>query len=273
MTVFVVLPVHNRIEMTIQFLDSLESQSADEAIEVVVIDDGSSDGTSARLTQSQYPFPIHILHGNGQLWWGGSVWKASQWLRTRAQSSDWIFLANNDTILDHKCLGFSLETARTHPGALVGGRSFEIWPDGTHHPVSSGFTIDTRSLTVQAIDGELADVTSVDALAGRGLLIPAPALTRTRMHPRLMPQHFADVALTSTLRRTGYELFVDHRAESRQIDRAGSAVELGDSPRPSFNRKSSLYVPAVLTFWWQQHPPIKRPALLTKVLRIAIQGR
>ena len=273
MTIFIVLPVHNRIDMTLEFLESLEGQDINDSIEVVIVDDGSTDGTTHRINERPNRFPIHTLNGNGKLWWGGSVWKAIKWLRPRVASEDWIFLANNDTILDRKCLAYLLETAQANLGSLVGGRSFEVWPDGTHHPVSSGFMIDTESLTVQALEGHVATVTNVDALAGRGLLIPATALAQARMHPHLMPQHFADIALTSQLRKAGHDLLVDHRAESRQIDRAGSAVELGDSPRPSLNKKSALYIPAMMSFWWQHCQPSQRPAIILKSVRIALLGR
>ena len=273
MTVFVVLPVHNRIDMTLEFLDSLEAQAIEDPIEVVLIDDGSTDGSTQRVCRRPHRYPVHVLQGNGRLWWSGSVWKAMKWLRPKVSPRDWMFLANNDAILEPNCLKYLLETASAHPGSLVGGRSFEVWPDGTRYPVSSGFNFDTQTLRVNAIDGSKRGIFEVQALAGRGLLIPGSALPEVRMHPHLMPQHFADIALTSALRGKGRCLLVDHRAESTQIDRAGSAVELGENRRPSWNRRSALYIPGLVTFWWQQFPANKRTVLAFRLSRIAIQGR
>ena len=49
MTVHVLIPVFNRLEMTKRVLDCLRSQKMDEILNLIVIDDGSSDGTAEFL--------------------------------------------------------------------------------------------------------------------------------------------------------------------------------------------------------------------------------
>ena len=184
------------------------------------------------------------------------------------QPQDFVYLANNDTILDSQHLAFLLQTASRYPRSLVGSCSQEIWPDESVHTVPGGFRIDVSNLSVTAINETCgAENDQYDALAGRGLLIPASALPSIRMHPRLMPQHFADLAFTHGLRNTGYNLLVDHRASSMQLDRAGSAVEHSHQPRPSFDKKSALYIPALMAFWWLVSPPRQRPGLVVKIAR------
>ena len=267
MTIFCVVPVHNRIDMTVQFLDSLDKQTVQEPISVVIVDDGSTDGTAEALHNRSGRLPIQLLTGDGNLWWGGSVWRAIQHIRTIAQPKDWVFLANNDTILDPDYIAHLHETATNNERSVVGGRSFEIWPDGTRHPVSSGFLVDTASLAVLAVDGDFSEIREVDALAGRGILIPLAALADATMHPRLMPQHFADLNLTSQLKARGFTLVIDHRAESLEIDRASSALELGQQHKPSFNKSSPMYIPALTSFWWFHTTPIQRLALPMKALK------
>ena len=267
MTIFCVVPVHNRLGMTLQFLDSLDQQTVHEPISVLIIDDGSTDGTAQSLRARAGHFPLNIITGNGNWWWGGSVWRAIQHLKTKAKSGDWVFLANNDTILDPDYLSYLHETASRNERTVVGGRSLEIWPDDTRHPVSSGFLIDRAALSVQAIDGHSSEIREVDALAGRGILIPFTALAGATMHPGLMPQHFADLNLTSQMKARGFTLLVDHRAESLQVDRASSALELGQQLRPSLDKSSPMYIPAIATFWWRQTSPAKRSALPIKAFK------
>ena len=267
MTIFCVVPVHNRIDMTLQFLDSLDKQTIQEPISVFIVDDGSTDGTAKALKNRAGLFPLHVLTGDGSWWWGGSVWRAIQHLKAIAQPKDWVFLANNDTILDPNYVTYLYESATENERSAVGGRSIEIWPDGTRHPVSTGFEIDPASLSVHAVDGNVNQIREVDALTGRGILIPYEALANVTMHPRLMPQHFADLNLTSQIRAQGFALLIDHRAESLEIDRASSALELGQRNKPSFNKASPMYVPALTTFWWKHTSPIQRLALPLRALK------
>ena len=267
MTIYCVVPVHNRIAMTLRFLDSLDLQTVHESISVLVVDDGSTDGTAEVLRNRSGRYPIQLLSGDGSWWWGGSVWRAVQLVRASARQDDWIFLANNDTVLHPDCVAHLLETGSRNDRTVVGGRSIEIWPDGTRHPVSSGFLIDQASLSVQAVDGHSTAIQEVDALAGRGILIPVSALPFVDMYPRLMPQHFADLNLTGQMKAKGYTLIVDHRAESLEIDRASSAVELGQQHRPSLNKASPMYVPALAGFWWLQTPPFQRLKLPLRALK------
>jgi glycosyltransferase involved in cell wall biosynthesis len=58
----VVVPTHNRRDLIRRCLDSLEKQTHDlEAFEVVVIDDGSTDGTAEMLERLETPLRLRVL--------------------------------------------------------------------------------------------------------------------------------------------------------------------------------------------------------------------
>jgi GT2 family glycosyltransferase len=59
--VSVVIPTHNRLEVLAEVLSALERQEGAPPFEVVVVDDGSADGTSDWLRSRSFRVPVKIL--------------------------------------------------------------------------------------------------------------------------------------------------------------------------------------------------------------------
>ena len=68
---FIIIPVHNRRNYTLKCLQNLHAIGDLEKYTVVVVDDGSTDGTS-ELISKEYP-EVTILTGSGYLYWTGSI--------------------------------------------------------------------------------------------------------------------------------------------------------------------------------------------------------
>ena len=89
----IVVPVHNRLSHTQQLLAELRSSDHDEAM-IVVVDDGSTDGTSEYL-QERDP-DVLVLHGGGDLWWSGSANLGCRFAIDRG--AEVLVLLNNDDV-------------------------------------------------------------------------------------------------------------------------------------------------------------------------------
>jgi GT2 family glycosyltransferase len=92
MNPYVVIPVHNRQAITMRCLQNLDRQGIFAWARVVVVDDGSTDGTAERVT-AEYP-QVSVLRGDGTLWWAGAMAKGMRWAMDEGASP--IFWLNDD---------------------------------------------------------------------------------------------------------------------------------------------------------------------------------
>ena len=83
MNIAVLMTCYNRREKTLACLDALQKTSAssgDIQLSIYLTDDGCSDGTADAVRAGNYAFPVHILQGDGNLFWNGGMilaWKAA----------------------------------------------------------------------------------------------------------------------------------------------------------------------------------------------------
>jgi GT2 family glycosyltransferase len=89
----IVIPVHNRRETTLACLHVLQGQGVLEWATLVIVDDGSTDGT-ARAVRSAFPQAV-VLEGDGNLWWGRGINLGMQW--AFAQGAESVVWLNDDT--------------------------------------------------------------------------------------------------------------------------------------------------------------------------------
>ena len=103
-TVSIIIPVHNRINITKQGLSSLTDSlnhckggCVNVKFEIIVVDDGSTDGSGDWIKRN-YPF-IHVVYGDGDLWWSGSVNRGVKYALDFL-GTDYGLLWNDDLITD-----------------------------------------------------------------------------------------------------------------------------------------------------------------------------
>ncbi len=127
-TVSVVIPTWNRQDLVRDCLASLAEQTC-VPDEIVVVDDGSTDGT-ADIVAAEFP-AVHLvaLPENG-----GFARAVNAGLR--AATGDWIFLLNNDMTLDPACIVRMLECAETTGADMIA--PLVLWRDDPATIYSAG---------------------------------------------------------------------------------------------------------------------------------------
>lgn len=124
--VAVVMTVFNRREQTLRCLASLRDQERDTNADVTVfmVDDASTDGTSAAVAER---FPeVRLVPGDGNLFWSGGTRQGLAAAYDEGKGFDFYWWVNDDTTLDRDALDRLLATAEQldgnacWPGILTG---------------------------------------------------------------------------------------------------------------------------------------------------------
>lgn len=211
MTVFALIPVFNRLADTQQVVAELRAQTLRPTI--VVIDDGSSDGTAEWLAEQA---DVVRLAGDGNLWWGGAIECGLQWCLPRAAPGDFVLFLNNDVFLKNSYVADLVQLSEANGRCAVGSVVFEIDSAAERgrrdaRLTSLGPLVDSTRLRVwDAIDDDQGEpIVSLDALSGRGSLYPIELFhAHGTMIPRLLPHYFSDYEVAARFARKGTRLLV-----------------------------------------------------------------
>ena len=119
----IVIPVHNRVDLTRQCLAALQSSTPSHLYEVVVVDNGSTDDTAELLRRARAAGVLRAVFPGENLGFG----KACNLGASLARGAS-IVLLNNDTIPGNGWLEALLEVAEDDTVGVVGSRL--LYPDG-----------------------------------------------------------------------------------------------------------------------------------------------
>jgi GT2 family glycosyltransferase len=193
--IYILLPVHNRKHLTREFVDCLGRQTF-RNYHLVMIDDGSSDGTEEMVLQ-RMPDAV-VLKGGGRLWWAGSLQKGIDWLGENGIADSAIILfINDDVSIGHDYLA----NAVAHFGSRSGVLLLSKFSCGdVQDTQETGVIADMRRLTFKvAGPGEAAN-----CLSTKGLFIRFGDVKKVgNFHPRLLPHYLSDYEYTIRAHRKG----------------------------------------------------------------------
>lgn len=108
------IPCHNRSATTLSFIDHLiEHWPSHIPFSLIILDDGSTDGTSYLISSKWPNLQIHLL--DGRQFWGGSLNAIQNLLLNQcvlpfsSEDDPWLMIANDDIRYPPGCLEYALE--------------------------------------------------------------------------------------------------------------------------------------------------------------------
>ena len=278
--IYVVIAVHNRNQLTAKCLACLRAQT--EPHRVVVVDDGSTDGTAALIARD---FPdVTVLTGTGSLWWTGGTNLGIRYVleHDHPASDDFVLTLNDDTEVTPDYLTTLLRAYRSNPPGIIGSVSVDIRePDRLLY---AGTRLNRQLATFQDVAAgqfnnqydQLATGPAclpTDCLPGRGMLIPKPVFDAIGLFDdHHFPHHMADLDFSLRARKAGFPLLVATRSiVYEHADATGLQLNKPVSLRAFWRALFATRSPIKLTTRYQfarRHAPILPLYLILDLSRI-----
>src|SRR4030042_66268 len=112
---YILLPVHNRRNITANFIDHLLNQSFQD-FHLLLIDDGSTDNTVEYVKEKIDPDKLTVIQGKGNWWWAGSLQQGYKWFNSNERTinvNDFVLIINDDTTFENNFLQKGIELLST----------------------------------------------------------------------------------------------------------------------------------------------------------------
>jgi glycosyltransferase involved in cell wall biosynthesis len=211
-SVGIVFPVHNRKDITLQCLKSLSNLNTDGlSVFTVMVDDGSTDGTSDAV-RAAYP-EVRIVEGDGNLWFTAGTNRGIE--AALGENPDFILTINDDAVFDPDFLLRMIKTAGQHERSIIGAallswdephKVFQVAPEWR---VSHGGFRHWNKQTIWTLP---KTAWKTDIIVGNCVLFPAEAIRENGMMNEKLFPHFGDAEFTPRMKRNGWQLLVEPRA-------------------------------------------------------------
>lgn len=197
--IYILLPVHNRREITRHFVQCLNLQTHLN-YHLVLIDDGCTDGT-AEMVQ-EYIDNLTIIRGNGSWWWAGSLQNGVNWLNQNSdvKQHDIVLIMNDDVTFKKTFLEDASTLFFNSKNTLLLPQSYNSI---TFVPKETGVYANLKSMTFQTANLNK----KINCLPTRGLFIRLKDINEIGgFKPFLLPHYWSDYEFTIRAFSKGFYL-------------------------------------------------------------------
>ena len=198
---YILLPVYDRVHLTLKFITALKPQTY-KNIQLILIDDGSADGTADQV-KKEMPQAV-ILQGKGDWWWAGSLQQGYHWIRENAEADSYIAIFNDDLVFDADLMEKGVGLLQSNSNSFLLAAAYD--QDDHTKLEDCGVIYNFKEDTFVSCD--LGRLNEVNCLSTRGLFMHSADFLRTGgFRPHLLPHYYSDYEFTiRAARKHGIQL-------------------------------------------------------------------
>ncbi len=211
-----VFPIFNGLDFTKTCLKHLSESFSEvdpkkEIFEIVIADDGSVDNSSEWINQ-HHPY-VHILQGDGNLWWSGGINLAVNYAINNLKA-DYLLWWNNDILPADDYFKNLLQILKSpNVSKIIGSKIY--YADKKEIIWSMGGLFNSRNGAKSMMGNDMPDSEEfntpreADWLAGMGTLIHSSVYRKIGMlDAKNFPQYHGDSDFTLKASKSGYTILV-----------------------------------------------------------------
>ena len=204
--VYIIIPVHNRKQITLKCLENLKQCGDLQRYYTVVVDDGSTDGTSEAI-DALYP-EVTILSGDGNLWWTGAIKKGMEY--AYQQGAEYFIWLNDDCLVIPNTLKKLVTFCSDNLNSIIGCQGVN---QHNHEQIDFGGKIRKwgNYIMINCPNGKILEC---DMLSGNLVCIAQAVIKKIGFpQPDLVPHYGGDSLFLILARKAKFKIFVDSRDE------------------------------------------------------------
>lgn len=247
MNLYIVIAVHNSRDITLTCLSLLSRQSIQE-FSIVIVDDGSTDGTAEAISKNFRA--VKVIRGSGDWWWTKSMNEGIGYAIEQGASA--ILMMNDDTFFSDDYLETMVKISAENPGAVIG--SLDITREEPRKIFFSGVErmIWWKAKGINYHDGyDLYDPSMTGlhksvCLNGRGTLVPVEVFKSIGLlDEEKLPQYASDFDFSLMADEAGIDTFISWDAINY------SYVQKTGKGKPFIKQRFGVYLRTFFTKYSQ----------------------